>query len=234
MFDKKEYSRKYYQEHREKLLVDHKKWRDNNVKYIKDYYQNHKEKIYTYKQEYYDKHKEETQQYQQKYYMENKNKLSEQYKIYRKEHKEEIKLYRINNKEKLKEYNKEYGRGYQVRMRKVDLKFNLNCKMKSAINISLKGGKTGRHWETLVGYTLENLIEWLKITMPEGYTWQDYMEGRLHIDHKIPISVFNFKTPEHPDFKRCWALSNLQLLPAKENLIKSNKLLRPFQPSLAM
>jgi len=32
--------------------------------------------------------------------------------------------------------------------------------------------------------------------------------------------------------KRCWALSNLRLLPAKENMIKHNKLDRPFQPAL--
>ncbi|GAI61384.1 unnamed protein product, partial [marine sediment metagenome] len=36
----------------------------------------------------------------------------------------------------------------------------------------------------------------------------------------------------HIDFKRCWALENLRLLPAKENMVKHNKLDRPFQPAL--
>ncbi|MBA7551803.1 hypothetical protein ES705_44352 [subsurface metagenome] len=68
--------------------------------------------------------------------------------------------------------------------------------------------------------------------MPAGYTWQDFLSGELHIDHIIPISAFNFTKPEHTDFKRAWALENLRLLPAKENMIKHDRLDRPFQPAL--
>jgi len=106
--------------------------------------------------------------------------------------------------------------------------------MSTAINLSLKGNKKGRHWEDLVGYTLKKLKNRLQKTMPEGYTWQDYMDGKLHIDHIIPKSIFNFTKPEHPDFKRCWALENLRLLPAKENQEKSNKLKKPFQSALKL
>ena len=104
--------------------------------------------------------------------------------------------------------------------------------MRRAITESLKGKKAGRRWEDLVGYTLNDLFKRLKSTMPEGYTWQDYLKGKLHIDHIIPKSVFNFTKPEHPDFLKCWALENLRLLPERENIIKSNHLTRPFQPAL--
>ena len=117
---------------------------------------------------------------------------------------------------------------------KKDLKFNLNSKIKTAINFSLRGNKLGGSWETILGYTLNDLIKRLYKTMPEGYCWQDYLNGKLHVDHIIPKSVFNYAKPEHTDFKRCWALSNLQLLPARENIIKSNHLLKPFQPALAL
>ena len=106
--------------------------------------------------------------------------------------------------------------------------------MRRAILHSLKDNKKGRKWETLVGYSLEALINRLLQTMPKGYTWQDYLEGRLHIDHRIPISAHNFAKPGQPDFKRCWALSNLRLLPVKENLIKKDKLNKPFQPALKL
>lgn len=46
------------------------------------------------------------------------------------------------------------------------------------------------------------------------------------------IAVHNFETTEDDDFKRCWALSNLQLLPAFDNLSKGSKIDKPFQPSL--
>lgn len=137
-------------------------------------------------------------------------------------------IYRIKNKKRLKEYDNKY----RTNRYKIDLKFNLNCRISRTICLSLKGNKNGRHWETLVGYNLKDLFKRLKSTIPEGYTWQDFMQGKLHIDHIIPISVFNFTKSEHIDFKHCWALSNLRLLPAKENLRKQNKLYKPFQPAL--
>ena len=142
--------------------------------------------------------------------------------------------WRINNRE----LSRNTQRAYQNKRNKEDLRYNLSGKISSAIGESLrrtkliKGNKNGRHWEDLVGYKLIDLIKRLKKTMPEGYTWNDVLNGKLHIDHKIPISAFNFTTPEHIDFKRCWALENLRLLPARENIIKSNKLYKPFQPCL--
>jgi len=95
--------------------------------------------------------------------------------------------------------------------------------------------KAHRHWESLVSYTYKELEKRLKITIPDGYNWQDYITGQtdLHIDHIIPVSAFNFNKPEDIDFQRCWALDNLQLLPAKKNISKNNKLEKPFQPSFA-
>jgi len=132
-------------------------------------------------------------------------------------------------------WNWKGGEKEAQKRREGKLKYQLNKRMRIHILHSLKRGiKNKQHWEYLVGYTTKDLIKRLQKTMPEDYTWQDFMQGKLHIDHIIPINAFNFDKPEHIDFKRCWALSNLQLLPAKENLKKSNKLLRPFQPSLAL
>lgn len=61
-------------------------------------------------------------------------------------------------------------------------------------------------------------------------SWEKLPE--IHIDHKIPLAVFNFNTAEDCDFKRAWALENLQPLWAKDNLSKGAKLENPFQPSL--
>ena len=217
--------------------------KEEKREYMKEYRLNNKEKI---------------KEYDKKYRENNKEKRKEKNKQYReKHHEKELKrkrLYYRNNLEKIKEDSKQYynknskemqermyqwrknNPGYMYQWRKnnhrTDLKFNLNDRMRRAINHSLKGNKNGRHWETLVGYTLDDLVKGLKKTMPEGYCWEDCINGRLHLDHKIPISVFNFEKPEHIDFKRCWALKNLQLLPARENLIKSNKLEKPFQLSL--
>ena len=108
----------------------------------------------------------------------------------------------------------------------------LNHRMKKAIWFSKHHNKNGKYLKLLAGYNWNSLMKHLKKTIPEGYNWNDYLEGKLHLDHIDPISAFNFSKPEHTDFKRCWALSNLRLLPAKENMIKRNKLVRPFQPAL--
>ena len=118
------------------------------------------------------------------------------------------------------------------RMSPIALK--LRDRMRNGMNFRLRYGKGGRSWLSLVDYSVDQLKLRLKRTMPKGFTWEDFLGGRLHIDHIIPISAFNFTKPEHIDFKRCWALDNLQLLPKKENLVKSNKIDKPFQPSLLL
>jgi hypothetical protein len=121
-------------------------------------------------------------------------------------------------------------RGVTPEMRKI------RSRISAAMHKAIKHNKAGRHWEELVDYNLEQLTNRLKSTLPHGYSWKDDFvngNGILHIDHKIPMSAFNFNSPEHIDFKRCFALDNLQLLPAIENEKKNAKLEKPFQPCLA-
>ena len=82
--------------------------------------------------------------------------------------------------------------------------------------------KKCRHWETLVSYTLKELKQNLENQFKEGMNWQNM--GKWHIDHRRPISNFNFTSYEDEDFKKCWGLDNLQPLWAKENLSKNNKI----------
>jgi 5-methylcytosine-specific restriction endonuclease McrA len=92
------------------------------------------------------------------------------------------------------------------------------------------GVKAGRHWESLVGYNVDQLKKHLEKRFKVGMTWDNY-GPYWHIDHIIPISAFNFETPNDIDFKKCWALKNLQPLEAVENLRKNDRLKIPFQPS---
>lgn len=115
---------------------------------------------------------------------------------------------------------------------KTNLKYQLNSRISTSIRISLKGNKNGRHWESLVGYTYIQLKKRLKLTMPKGYTWKNYINGELQIDHIIPISFFEFSKPEDLGFKKCWELSNLRLLSKKENFKKHNKLIKTLQLNL--
>jgi len=200
---KKEYDQQRYLENRETIL-----------KRCKQYYLKNRARALERSSKYRKNHPEKTKEFYKRWYWNNIEEERKRSRQYRKNHHDETREY-----EKYK---------YQT-----DLRYNISCKMKNLINHSLKWNKQGRHWENLIDYKSNDLVQRLKQTMPEGYTWQDYLEGKLHIDHIIPISAFNFTKPEHIDFKRCWALNNLRLLPAKENLIKNAKLSKPFQPALA-
>lgn len=209
----KERAKRWQGRNLEKVKSYKNKWRENNPEYNRKYYLENIDKIKEYEKDNKERKDIKFKDYRINYRLEHKEKLTKYFKKYNREHREESRIYQNNR-------------------RKTDLKFNLNHKIRGAILKSLKRNKNGYHWEDLVGYTLDALMNKLLQTMPNGYNWQDYLEGKLHIDHIIPVSAFYFTKPEHIDFKRCWELSNLQLLPAKENIRKSNHLSKTFQPAL--
>lgn len=90
--------------------------------------------------------------------------------------------------------------------------------MSCAVGKSLRGLKSGRRWQLLVGYTTEDLRRHLEALFVPGMTWLNH--GEWHIDHKRPLSSFMFASTDDPAFKECWALSNLQPLWAEDNLRK--------------
>jgi len=117
--------------------------------------------------------------------------------------------------------------------RKVIPREKLNSCMASNIYQSLCGGKNGRKWQDLVGYSVDQLRKHLEKRFTNGMGWGNH--GSLwHIDHIIPISAFNFATPDDLDFKRCWELKNLRPFEAKKNCSKGARIDKPFQPSLTI
>ena len=243
----KDYSKQYYIKHKEEILEKGKQYHEKNPEYFTEYLQQHREETRIRSKQWYhdniERAKLNTKQWQEN----NPEKVNEKSRRWRQNNpkkaramairwfkdnpekaKESIERYRRNNPDKVREEhriscNKKY---------KTNMRYRLNVNMCNAIRKSLKGNKAGRHWETLVGYILNELLEHLQKTIPKGYVWQDYLKGKLHVDHIIPKSAFNFDKPEHTDFKRCWGLKNLRLLPAEENIKKSDRLERPFQPAL--
>lgn len=117
-----------------------------------------------------------------------------------------------------------------------DIRFAMNRRMRDLMRKSLKvrGGQKSGKWQTLAGYSVADLEQHLRKTMPPGFAWQDFLAGRLHIDHIVPLAAFNFRGSDDFDFRRAWALSNLRLLPERENKLKGARLAAPFQPSLAI
>jgi hypothetical protein len=170
-------------------------------------------------------------------------KYGDEWKLKNKEHIKEVnKAWYQNNKEKRLESTYKWRRENPEKHRSINNKSQnkrlrtpmgkLNNSFHVAIYKTLKSGKGHRRWCDIVGYTAEQLKCQLEKKFKPGMTWENY--GKWHIDHKIPVSVFNFEKPEDMDFKKCWGLNNLQPMWAKENMVKHAKIDRPFQPSLAL
>jgi hypothetical protein len=137
-------------------------------------------------------------------------------------------------RERIKERKKQYlpRRRQLENSKNKDPLCRLRYGIARSIWLAIKKNKAGRSWEKLVGYDLVQLKEHLQKRFLPGMTWENY--GEWHIDHIIPKSAFNYSTAEHIDFKRCWALKNLRPLWAHDNIVKHNKLDKPFQPALEL
>ena len=109
-------------------------------------------------------------------------------------------------------------------------KYKVGISIRNTIHSSIRRkGITKRQWaktkatfDTL-GYTPMDLVKHLESQFTEDMSWENHGIDGWHIDHIRPVASFNYDSTEHPDFKKCWALNNLQPLWAKDNLSKGDK-----------
>ena len=101
-------------------------------------------------------------------------------------------------------------------------KESIDARMSAGMFHSLKLRKNGHHWESLVDYSLEDLMTHLESQFAEEMSWEN--RGKWHIDHIRPLVSFSYESPDDPEFKECWSLKNLQPLWAEENMRKHSRL----------
>lgn len=105
----------------------------------------------------------------------------------------------------------------------VDLSYTLRHRVGVAVRDALRGRRKSGPTFELLGYSLEELRSHLISKLQDGMTEQDLLCGKIHIDHIRPVSSFRITSDSCPEFKKCWALENLQPLWAKDNLRKGAK-----------
>ena len=122
---------------------------------------------------------------------------------------------------------------YRIRY-KYDTEFNLKERLRNqltkqkkkypnldyAIRLSVSKNQNTKYLDIL-GYTKKELKNHLEKQFTNDMSWKDFRNGKIHIDHIKPQSLFNLK--DINDIKECWSLDNLQPLWAKDNIRKSNK-----------
>lgn len=154
-------------------------------------------------------------------------------KEYHKKNKDKLKKYRETQKarifslpeeesEKLKNRKRLSDLRYKKRKLKEDaifkLRENISCCFRT--NMANREIKKDGSCFLYTGVKFEDYISHLK----KDPLWVDYENKTqdLHVDHIIPCASYDWTNPE--EIKKCWHPRNLRLLPAFENIIKSNKL----------
>jgi len=193
-----------------RILPEEKKKRQKEQN--KRYRVLNQDKIKRQKKKYREKNNDIIAQRNKEYRVKNKKIISKKNDKYREENKENI------NQKKKERYQKNAKKPI----------FRLNRNISGAISSGLKSKnqpKANRHWEDLVGYTIQDLKDHIESKFQDGMTWSNYGKNGWVIDHIIPQKFFKFNSTNDVEFKYCWSLNNLQPLWEKDNLEKSDKLI---------
>jgi hypothetical protein len=109
---------------------------------------------------------------------------------------------------------------------KTDPSFKLLKQLRGRINCALKNNSKSKRTLELIGCTIPQLKQHLQQTaIQNGYTGFDiesYSSRQYHIDHILPCASFDLSLQENQI--ECFHYSNLQILTARENIIKSDTL----------
>jgi len=107
----------------------------------------------------------------------------------------------------------------------------LRCSMASSIRYHCS--RSGRSFSTIFGFRIKELKEHMESKFELEMNWDNYGKGGWSVDHIIPVKYKinekyywdqeQLKNSNSQDFKKCWALSNLQPKWEIDNIKKGNR-----------
>ena len=155
----------------------------------------------------------------------NKDYMSEKSKNWSEKNKDHRKKYMDEYREKNIDKIREVKRNYERNRKANDPLYKLVANFRTAIYTVLKENNMNKygHYFEILQYSPEELATHLENQFTEDMTWENY--GEWHVDHRLPITSFNFQEIGDNEFMRCWSLDNLQPMWADENIRKSNNIL---------
>jgi hypothetical protein len=155
-----------------------------------------------------------------------------------------------NNKDNksFRKKRKEYRKKYENKRRSTDIVFRIKNNISRNIRKRLFNknnrpyNKKGKSLFDFAPWLRHDLLPYLKSLFEpwmneENYgnynskTWNDNDPSTWtwQIDHIIPHSEFKYESMKDEEFKKCWALSNLRPLSAKQNFLDGIKRSRHYK-----
>lgn len=191
-----------------------------------------KAKRSAYCKQYQESNKEAVTAYRKAYYVENFDDIKAKQKAYYEQHADKLKVrsskWRLDNPEIKAQRNKEWADANKDKMlgyfkaskakRRQNPRHRVHSSIGGQMRNALAARKAGRKWETIVGYSVDDLVKHLEKQFTKGITWSNYGTA-WHIDHIV--AQVEFELDDGDDAVRaCWALSNLRPLATFANLSK--------------
>jgi len=213
--------------HEEKNLVEfpkHKQMKDGHLNqckscksnYQKKYGQDNKERLLLYAKKRYEDNTEQIKERVRKHWNDNATEINEKRRErynndeeYKKKRREEVSKSNAKCRgERRKKAKEERSASYLLEL----------CRKRMWHAFNGRGAKSDKT-KNLLGCDGDFLRQYLEGTKVEG---KDY--SNAHIDHIVPCSSFDLSDEDQQ--RKCFHYTNLQLLPARENLAKSNRILK--------
>lgn len=224
----KEYNKNYYLNNTDKIKQQAAK-----------NYENNKSNILAQAKLEYSENKEKFIEKNKALHTKNKDKYNAQKRLYYKNNAEKFKClskkYRIKNRELARKWGKEW----EIKRKHNDPSYKLRKNISKLVYYYLcKNGysKNGISIMSKLNYSFQELKKYLESKFEPWMNWNNYGMYRLdtwddndqstwtwNIDHIIPQSKLLYTSMEDDNFKKCWALDNLQPLSSKDNLMKGAK-----------
>lgn len=211
--DKKEYKKKWDIENVERNKTLKRKW-----------YLANKERLSLEHIEYYKENKDKIKSRAAKWNKDNPNRRKEIFtkainKLDLKQESQRKRDYYLIHKDKVIKRTSEWAR----KRRKENIEYKLACRIRSRFNKSIKGNfKSGSSIKDL-GCTVKEFKSYIESLFKPGMTWDNWSYSGWHLDHIIPLSLFNLTNRE--ELLKACHYTNLQPLWAKENMKKRNKIM---------
>ncbi len=185
------------------------------------YYETHKEEVKAASRAWRSTHKEQAAAHDHAYYETHKEEIAARKRIYNRAYNDTHKEQKATNDKAWKHQHREYLAEYKRQNLLANPALRISASISRGMWKSLRGEKSGRHWEDLVGYTLDDLVHHLESQFTEGMTWDNMGREGWSIDHRKPIKAHTFTSPDDPEFKQCWSLENLQPMWFRDNCAKN-------------
>ena len=134
------------------------------------------------------------------------------------EEREYARKWRKENSNKVKGYTKKLVTQNRERYRD-DPKFNLESRVRRRVRALLRGKYDGGI-SNLVGWSSKGALWYLREKCPKAFDKRGLVKSGYHLDHIQPLNTFFWESPEDEGFQKAWALENLRLIPAQENLCR--------------